>query len=270
MPVTSHALLADGLLPAVLQAARVILDTRAEGLVVDMKADRSPVTEADRRAEEILVAALRRLLPDVPIVAEELAAAGRLPAAAGTFFLVDPLDGTKDYCAGRDDFSINVGLIEDGRPTFGLICAPARREIFATLSAGEAVAADVDATADAASFAALKPQRIAARKGRPGALVALVSRSEAGPDYAERIAALGASSRTGMSSAVKFCLLARGDADIYPRFGPTCEWDTAAGHAILDAAGGSVTALDGSPMVYGKAAAGYLNGPFVARGAPPA
>jgi 3'(2'), 5'-bisphosphate nucleotidase len=267
MSFTSHAQLAEALLPDILQAARVILETRANGLIVDVKADRSPVTDADRRAEIILETALHRILPGIPVIAEERTAAGQSPDAGSTFFLVDPLDGTKDYCAGRDDFSINIGMIDKGRSVFGIVYAPARKEFFATLAPGEASAAHLDASAQPSGLADLKAVRVGVRPGKAGSLVALVSRSEAGPDYADRIAALGVGAKTGMSSAIKFCLLARGDADIYPRFGPTCEWDTAAGQAVLEAAGGSVSQLDGSPMIYGKAASGYLNGGFVARGA---
>jgi 3'(2'), 5'-bisphosphate nucleotidase len=267
MPFTSHAQLAEALLPDILEAARVILETRANGLIVDVKADRSPVTDADRRAEIILETALHRIMPAIPVIAEERTAAGHSPDAGSTFFLVDPLDGTKDYCAGRDDFSINIGMIDNGRAVFGMIYAPARGQFFATLAPGETAAAHLEASSRPAHLADLNPVRVGVRRGKMGELAALVSRSEAGPDYADRIAALGAAAKTGMSSAIKFCLLARGDADIYPRFGPTCEWDTAAGQAILESAGGSVTQLDGSPMIYGKAASRFLNGSFVARGA---
>jgi 3'(2'), 5'-bisphosphate nucleotidase len=267
MPFTSHTQLVEALLPDILEAARVILETRANGLIVDVKADRSPVTDADRRAEIILERALHRILPGIPVIGEERSAAGQAPDAGSTFFLLDPLDGTKDYCAGRDDFSINIGMIDGGRTVFGIVYAPARQEFFATLARGEAWAARLNPSANPTGLADLNAVRVGVRPGKAGDLVALVSRSEAGPDYADRIAALGVGTKTGMSSAIKFCLLARGDADIYPRFGPTCEWDTAAGQAILESAGGSVTQLDGSPMIYGKAASGYLNGAFVARGA---
>lgn len=270
MPFVSHEVLAEGLLPAVIEAGRVILQIRERGLIVDTKADHSPVTDADRLAEAILVAALKRIHPGVPVVAEESAAAGTAPEAEGSLFLVDPLDGTKDYCAGRDDFSINIGLIHQGRPAFGLIYGPARGELFVTTGPRRAVAARIEAQSRATTLAELGAMPISARRAAPGQVSALVSRSEAGPDFADRIAALGATRTTGMSSAIKFGLIARGDADLYPRFGPTCEWDTAAGHAIVEAAGGSVTNLDGSPMVYGKAASRYLNGSFVARGAPAA
>jgi 3'(2'), 5'-bisphosphate nucleotidase len=270
MPFHSHQTLADGLLPAVLEAGRIILEIRERGLIVDTKADRSPVTDADRLAEAILVAAIEEIHPNVPIVAEEQASAGGAPHASATLFLVDPLDGTRDYCAGRNDFTVNVGLIYEGVPAFGLIYAPGRGEFFVTTGPRQGVGASVETSSRATSLAELDTYPLAARRSTPGQVVALVSRSESGRDHAERVADLGATSTIGLSSAIKFCLLARGEADLYPRFGTTCEWDTAAGQAILEAAGGSMTNLDGTPMIYGKAAAGYRNGSFIARGGPPA
>ncbi|MBY0225189.1 MAG: 3'(2'),5'-bisphosphate nucleotidase CysQ [Hyphomicrobium sp.] len=265
MPFTSHARLAGALLPSLAEAARVILSTREQGLVVDRKSDNSPVTEADHRAEAILTRAINDILPGLPIVAEESSAAGSAPPIGTTFFLLDPLDGTRDYCAGRDDFTINVGLVDEGRPVFGLIYAPAPRELYLTSAPGEAVAASFDCTSPRA-LSDLDSQIVHVRTGQTGRLSALVSRREAGPEFDDRLQKLGVISRTPMSSAIKFGRLVRGDADVYPRFGPTCEWDTAAGQAIVEAAGGTVTALDGSPMIYGKSAAKFLNGPFVARG----
>jgi 3'(2'), 5'-bisphosphate nucleotidase len=266
MPFDAHATLADALLSPLVDACRVIMHTRDNGLVVDRKSDDSPVTEADRRAEAILSAALQCILPDVPIVAEESAAEGRTPSFKDTFILLDPLDGTRDYAAGRSDFTVNIGVVDQGRPVFGLIYAPARSELFVTRSAGAAVEAALDWRNPPCALGdlALKPLRVAA--GKSGHLRAIVSRRECGPDFDDRLAHLGVSTRTAASSAVKFGLIARGDADVYPRFGPTCEWDTAAGEAIVEAAGGSVTALDGTPLVYGKVAAKFLNGPFIARG----
>ncbi len=265
MPFTSHARLAGALLPSLAEAARVILSTREQGLVVHRKSDDSPVTEADRRAEAILTSAIHDILPGLPVVAEESSAAGSAPEIGTTFILLDPLDGTRDYCAGRNDFTVNVGLIEDGRPVFGLIYAPAHRELYLTSAQGEAVATLFDCAAPRA-LSDLDLQILHVRTGQTGHLSALVSRREAGPEFDDRLQKLGVIARTPMSSAIKFGHLARGDADVYPRFGPTCEWDTAAGQAIVEAAGGTVTALNGLPMIYGKSAAKFLNGPFVARG----
>ncbi|MGZ8408733.1 MAG: 3'(2'),5'-bisphosphate nucleotidase CysQ family protein [Hyphomicrobium sp.] len=265
MPFTSHVGLAGALLPSLAEAARVILSVRDQGLVVDRKSDDSPVTEADRRAEAILTSAINDILPGLPVVAEESSAADSAPAIGTTFILIDPLDGTRDYCAGRDDFTVNVGLIEDGRPVFGLIYAPAHRELYFTSALGKAVAASFDCVSPRA-LSDLELQILHVRTGQTGHLSALVSGREAGREFDDRLQKLGVIARTPMSSAIKFGHLARGDADVYPRFGPTCEWDTAAGQAIVEAAGGVVTALDGSPMIYGKLAAKFLNGPFIARG----
>jgi 3'(2'), 5'-bisphosphate nucleotidase len=257
--------LAGALLPPLAEAARVILSTRERGLVIHRKSDDSPVTEADQRAEAILTTALNNILPDLPVVAEESSSAGSAPVIGTTFILLDPLDGTRDYCAGRDDFTVNVGLIEDGRPVFGLIYAPARHELFLTSAPGEAVAASFDCASPRA-LSELDLQILQVRLGKSGQLSALVSRREAGSEFNDRLQKLGVITRTPVSSAIKFGHLARGDADLYPRFGPTCEWDTAAGQAIVEAAGGAVTTLDGSPMIYGKSASQFLNGPFIARG----
>jgi 3'(2'), 5'-bisphosphate nucleotidase len=266
MTFASHAKFAEALLPALCEAARVIVKTREAGLIVDRKSDESPVTDADRRAEVLLTAALNKLEPNIPVVAEESASAGSTPVVGSTFFLLDPLDGTREYAAGRDDFTINIALIDDGRPVFGLLYAPAGHDLFLTRGPGDAVAARLDWHAAPTTLADLDPVRVSVNRIPATALTALVSRREAGPEFEDRLTALGVAKRIGMSSAIKFGLVARGDADIYPRFGPTYEWDTAAGHAIVDAAGGTVTTLDGDPLIYGKVSDSFLNGPFVARG----
>lgn len=267
----SYTPLAAAVLPAVIEAARVILATRRSGLVVDHKSDESPVTEADRRAEKILTAALHAIHPDISVIGEESVAAGQMPEFGATFFLLDPLDGTRDYAAGRDDFTINIGLIEAGAPVFGLIYAPARQDLFVTTAPRRAAAAHLECEKAPQALAELDFTPLSVSTcASANNLRAFVSRRESGPEFDDRLAALGVTRRTAASSALKFGLLARGDADIYPRFGPTCEWDTAAGQAIVEAAGGTVTALDGTPLIYGKAAQKFLNGPFIARGGRPA
>jgi len=266
MPFTSHARLADALLPALGEAASTILHIRDTGLVVEHKSDDSPVTEADRRAEAILSAALRAIHPEFPIAAEESCASGNTPELGRAYFLLDPLDGTRDYAIGRNDFTINIGLITDGHPVFGMIYAPAHGDLFVTTGAGEAVSTKLSPNRMPQRLAANETAPLRVRIGRSGALTALISQRESGPEFDARLAALGIVARTPVSSAIKFGLLARGEADIYPRFGPTCEWDTAAGQAIVETAGGTVTALDGTALIYGKTSTGFLNGPFVARG----
>lgn len=266
MPFQDHAGLADALLPAVLRAGQAILQHRAAGLAVEYKADQSPVTGADRAAESILLAALAAVAPGVPVIAEEQMAAGVVTATADTFFLVDALDGTREYVSGGDDFTINVGLIEDGKPVFGLVYAPAMSWLFATLAAGRVVEAKLDAASGVRSFADFSAQPVIARVAGRNGLVAVVSKSHLDAATKKFLSHLTITEQRPAGSSLKFCLVARGEADVYPRFGPTCEWDTAAGHAVLSAAGGSVVCSDGAELAYGKASDRYFNPHFVAWG----
>jgi 3'(2'), 5'-bisphosphate nucleotidase len=259
--------LAEALLPAVLAAGALEMRYFNKGMKVELKADTTPVTAADREAEAILVAALAQAAPGVPVVAEESMAAGQAPEACSRFFLVDPLDGTRDFVAGRPEFTINVGLVENGRPVFGMVYVPATGRLFVT-TAPEAAAEISIAPDDIRPFGELPWRPIAARCPQPGVLVALDSRSHRTRETADFLAAAGVTRVDPIGSSVKFCLIAAGEADLYARLGPTSQWDTAAGHAILTAAGGSVTTLDGGPLQYGTGPQGYLNPHFVARGRP--
>jgi 3'(2'), 5'-bisphosphate nucleotidase len=236
-------------------AAAEILAVSARGLGVREKADRTPVTEADEAANRLIVARLAALAPDIAIVAEESVAAGEIPAPAARFWLVDPLDGTREFIAGRDEYTVNIALIEDRRPVLGVVGLPAQGELYLGVRGEGAVRHD--ATGEATP---IRARAVPAR----GA-VALASRSHGSAEtdaWLDR-ARVGEVKRAG--SAMKFCLIARGEADLYPRLGRTMEWDTAAGHAVLAAAGGSVRILDGAELAYGKP--GFENPPFVARGA---
>ena len=225
------------------------------------------------------MAALARLAPEIPVVAEEEAAAGRLPSIGRQFFLVDPLDGTREFIAGRAEFTINIALIEDGIPVFGLVYAPATGDFFLTPDKGRAAYACVPTIGrvpqglsqvektSALSASAFKSIRV--RAANATALVAVASRSHMNAETEAFLARYAIVSRQQAGSSLKFCLLAKGEADVYPRLGRTCEWDTAAGHAILAAAGGQVVKLDGTPLLYGKAAAHYANPDFIAWGGPP-
>lgn len=263
-----HRSLAEALLPAVVAAARIALKHAEAGITAEAKVDESPVTAADRDGQEVIVAALRNLAPDIPVIAEEWSGARPLSPASERFFLVDPLDGTRDYIAGFPDYTVNVALIEHGQPVFGMIMAPALRLVFATLAPH--AAGRLQLPSDLAlppAGTALPWQQISARAPIAGHVVALVSRSHpcaATEAYLQRIAA---SEVRRVGSAYKLCLLASGAADVYPRCGPTSEWDIAAGHALLVAAGGNLETFDGAPFTYGKAAAGFRNPPFVAWGA---
>lgn len=267
-----HRALALALLPTIVTAARIELAHAAAGVVAERKADCSPVTAADREAQEVIVAALGRLGPGIPVVAEEFSGGQPRVVEGVSFFLVDPLDGTRDYLAGYDDYTVNVALVTAGKPVFGIVAAPARGEVFATLGKREAGWLRLPAEADGrpAVPAAVAWQPLATRSRKVGQLVALTSRSHALPRNKPLLDQLGVTEVRAVGSAYKFCLLARGEADLYPRMGETNEWDVAAGHAVLAAAGGMVVGADGAAFGYGKWERNYLNPPFVAWGRPPA
>jgi 3'(2'), 5'-bisphosphate nucleotidase len=238
------------------EAGRLILPLWKTGLTVTAKADDSPVTEADQRAEALILAGLERLFPGVPIISEEHASEFGTPDAIGPrFFLVDPLDGTKAFVRGDPHFTVNIALIDHGHPVAGVVGAPASGELWKTTASGV-----VKRHGDG-PFEMVRP-----RVWPKGEALALISHTM----KVETADALAAQyhfhRREPMDSSIKFCRIAEGAADIYPRHGTTMEWDTAAGHAVLVAAGGSVTTPDGEPFVYGKASEGFKNGWFVARG----
>lgn len=261
-----HSHLADALLPAVLEAGRVQMHHYVSGTAVERKADSSPVTEADRQSEAILVAALQRAAPGLAIVAEEAVSTGGLLSVGSTFFLVDPLDGTREFIEGRPEFTINIALIESGQPVFGIVYAAALSRLYATLGPELAVEADVAPDAQIRLFADATMRPIRAREADPRHLVALVSRSHMTQETRDWLSRFAVASYKQAGSSLKFCVIAAGEADLYPRLGPTAEWDTAAGHAVLSAAGGRVTTLDGAPLGYGKAGSRFLNPHFVAWG----
>lgn len=216
------------------------------------KPDDSPVTAADLAADRIIVRALLALAPDIPIVSEE--SAPDAPIAANRFWLVDPLDGTRELLAGRGEYTVNIALVRNGAPVLGVVHAPTLGHTYFASGPERAFFAERGA-----------PQPISARKPNPSALVAVASRSHRDAATDEYLRAHPVAETTSIGSSLKFCLLAKGEADLYPRFGRTMEWDTAAGHAVLAAAGGSVTTLDGADLRYGKA--GLENPAFICRGA---
>ena len=242
------------------QAAATIMAHYQGEISVVSKSDGSPVTDADREADTMIVRALRTLTPDIPVVSEESVAAGDIPdVSGGTFWLVDPLDGTRGFIDRTGDFSVNIGLIRHGDPALGVILAPIEgRSWCGIVGHGAFEQGDGDIA-----------QPITVREADPAALTVVASRSHRNPALEQYIADNGITHAVARGSAVKFCLVARGDADLYPRTSPTMEWDTAAGHAILVAAGGTMTSFDGSRFRYGKP--GFLNGCFMVRGRlPPA
>ncbi|HUP67643.1 MAG TPA: 3'(2'),5'-bisphosphate nucleotidase CysQ [Sphingomicrobium sp.] len=246
-----YARLIDDLGDAAREAGEAILEIVRRGFDVETKSDRSPVTEADRAAELVILAALARAAPGVPVVAEEEVAAGRIPAHEGTYFLVDPLDGTKEFIRGGDDYTVNIGLIERGQPKLGVVFAPAAGRLHG------------GCVGDGAWLDEGAGRRSIRTRERGTDVTAVASKShlnQATIDYLE--AAVGRCDYVSVGSSLKFCIVAEGQADIYPRAAPTSEWDTAAGHAVLLAAGGLVDGTDGSPLRYGKPA--FLNRAFVA------
>ncbi len=235
------------------EAGEAILEIVRRGFDVETKRDLSPVTEADRAAELIILARLAVAAPRVPVIAEEEVAAGRIPAHGDTFFLVDPLDGTKEFIRGGNDYTVNIGLIAGGVPVLGAVYSPAR----ATLHAG--------VVGEGAWLEDSSGRRAIAVRERTEPLVAVASKShfnQATADYLEQVA--HGCGHLAIGSSLKLCVVAEGQADIYPRLSPTSEWDTAAGHAVLLAAGGRVDGPDGAPLSYGKRA--FLNRGFVATG----
>ena len=261
-----YCALADALLPAVLAAGRAEMAYFTTGVEVEQKSDASPVTAADREAEAIILDGLWHAARGVPVVAEESASLGALPSPSTSFFLVDPLDGTREFVNRCGEFTVNIGLVSDGVPVFGLIYAPALSALFVTLDKERAVEVQVAPDAQVKSLADCSLTELKTRQPDVDALKVLESRSHRSPatDGFLRGYAVASSIRAG--SSLKFCMIARGDADFYARIGPTMEWDTAAGQAILAGAGGVVTRLGGEVLTYGKADVGYLNPHFVAWG----
>lgn len=260
--------LARALLPAVLEAGRLEMMHFGAGVVSEVKFDRSPVTVADREAEAIIVAALLRIAPQIPIVAEEAMSAGGVAPEAAKFFLVDALDGTRLFIKGKPEFTVNIALIDHTRPVFGLIYAPATGALFFTRGDGSACRVALAPDSDEADFDRLRFKRLTTRPYDLDSLVAFNSVT-AGAASRALLEDLKVKHARPLGSSLKFCLIAAGEGDLYARFGDTNEWDTAAGQAILEAAGGSVTTLDGHVLTYGHASRRYLNPHFIAWGGAP-
>lgn len=246
-----------------LAAGPVVMAEYAHGGPARAKGDGSPVTAADERAEATIRERLVAWAAPIPIVAEEATAAGEPMVVAERFVLVDPLDGTREFIARNGEFTINVALIERGQPIAGAVYAPALDRLWFAGARAFACAAPVGADLPPAqAWRALKV------RAAPPALTALASRSHCDAATETFLAGLPIADRRSAGSSLKFCVIAEGEGDVYPRFGPTMEWDTAAGDAVLRAAGGATLSVDGGPLLYGKIAAGLRNGGFVAWGDP--
>jgi 3'(2'), 5'-bisphosphate nucleotidase len=240
-----------------LEAGGVIMAIYEQDFEIRQKADASPVTEADEAAERLIVARLRALTPAIPVVGEEMVAQGQAPEiGGGPFWLVDPLDGTKEFVGRNGEFTVNIALVRDGRPVLGVVHAPVPGLTFTAAGPGRVTRQQNGGP----------PEAIACRALPADGAVVLASRSHMTAETEAWLKGVTVARLSRAGSSLKFCRLATGEADLYPRLGRTMEWDTAAAHAVLAAAGGSVETLDGKPLTYGKP--GLENPHFIARGRP--
>jgi len=253
-PLSLEPLLA-GLVPLIHEAGALVMRVYATDFQVEIKDDESPVTVADQWAEKVIVAGLHRLAPDIPVVGEEAASAGDIPDVSHRFWLVDPIDGTKEFVSRNGEFTVNIALVDHGVPVLGLVLAPALGVLYAG-AAG--VGAWVE---DRQGRRAIRVRAV------PDDGLTVVGSRHHGDEAAVAVFLAGRriATRRTVGSSLKLCLVAAGQADVYPRFGRTMEWDTAAGDAILRAAGGAARTLDGAPLRYGKP--GFENPDFAAWGA---
>lgn len=258
------SLTGDVLARIALDAGELIMQVYATDFDVERKGDDSPVTEADEKAEALILAALADADPTLPVIAEESVAAGKIPEHGNRFALVDPLDGTKEFINKRGEFTVNIGIIENGVPVMGVVYAPALDRLFvaesrfsawqATAKPGGAVPATADRTA------------LRIRRAPEAGLTAIASKSHRSDETNAFLDTQPVADIISAGSSLKFCLIAAGEADLYPRHGRTMEWDTAAGQAVAEAAGARVTETNGAPLLYGKTARGYDNPHFIVWG----
>ena len=253
--------LTKSLVNLALLAGREIMAIYATDFRARAKSDLTPVTEADEAAERIILEGLARLDPQTPVISEEAAAAGRVPQVGATFYLVDPLDGTKEFVSRNGEFTVNIAKIENGIPVIGVVYAPAIGRIFwgdSTKGAAEGmIAADETITW----------KKLLVRPCPGDGAIVVASRSHRDSATDDYLKTVKVAKLVSAGSSLKFCLIAAGEADLYPRFGRTMEWDTAAGHAVLLAAGGKVLNSDGQPLCYGKRDRGFDNPGFIASAA---
>ncbi len=241
-----------------LQAGDVIMQIyNSDDFGVRSKSDASPVTEADEAADALISAGLREAFPDIPLVTEEQSASHT--QSVSTFLIVDPLDGTKEFINRRGDFTVNIAYVKNGNPILGVVYAPARQRMFYTLADGGAV----EETGPFDENSVGKTSKIQVSKPDNAALMVVASKSHRDQATDDYIAKYNLNDMTSAGSSLKFCLVATGEADLYPRLGRTMEWDTAAGQAVLQGAGGQVVRFeDHSPLTYGKS--GFENPFFIA------
>jgi 3'(2'), 5'-bisphosphate nucleotidase len=245
----------DAVMAAARAAGQVIMDVYATDFTVRGKDDASPVTEADEKAEAVILAALAQIAPEIPAISEEAASKGHIPEGGQRFWLVDPLDGTKEFISRNGEFTVNIALIEQGRPVLGVVLAPALDRLFAGV-VGQGAFVEEKGARRAIQCRAVPAEGFTVVSSRSHGDAAALDAFLAGRKVASSVNA---------GSSLKLCLVAAGEADLYPRLGRTMEWDIAAGHAVLRAAGGEVRTLQGEPLGYGKV--GLDNPHFVAMGA---
>jgi 3'(2'), 5'-bisphosphate nucleotidase len=256
------AKLLDELTAIVARASAAIRDIASGTVSHTLKADQSPVTVADEASEAIILEGVGRLLPNVPVVSEEMAGKTAPPALKRSFILVDPLDGTKEFIAGRDEFTVNIAILTGGVPIAGIIAAPKQNKVWRGVVGGRVERLRL------LPEGADQAQTIRARRWPEQGAVAVVSRSHYDPKTDAFLARLPPVTHDSSGSSIKFCRIAEGAADVYPRLGTTCEWDIAAGHALVLAAGGIVTTPQGTPLPYGRVAENFRVPSFIAWGDP--
>ncbi len=262
-PHSDDRALCDALTALALKAGAEIMSIYESDFVAEQKDDASPVTEADRRGEAIILAGLRETAPDIPVLAEEAASEGRIPSLGDQFFLVDPLDGTREFIDRTGEFTVNIALVRKARPALGVVYAPASGKLYAGIVGSGAWRIDV---LDGGALS--EPRAIRAVPTPANGVIAVASRSHRSPETDAYLETLNVADFAAAGSSLKFCLIAEGAAHIYPRFGRTMEWDTGAGQAVLEAAGGSVCAHpSGEPLAYNKRDRGFDNPHFIATGA---
>ncbi len=253
--MTDSAALLSEIVAVAHRAGEAILAIYRTDFDVEHKADASPVTQADLDAERIILEVLRQLTPDIPVVAEEEVSAGRVPDVGERFWLVDPLDGTREFLNRNGEFTVNIALIENRVPVMGVVHAPDRKLTFTGRMPGEATRQEGDGPV----------RRIRVRTPPAEGLTVVASRRHGSATELDGfLQGRTVADRVSCGSSLKFCVVASGEADVYPRFGPTMEWDTAAGHAVLAAAGGCITMTDGADFLYRKP--DFLNPYFIAWG----
>lgn len=258
------SLTADKLARIALDAGALIMDIYSTDFDVDRKDDSSPVTEADQKAETLILKGLAEADPDLDVIAEESVAAGHIPDHGTRFALVDPLDGTKEFINKNGQFTVNIAIIEHGKPVMGVVYAPALNRLFLAESPDTAWQAEVRPGEAVPASDSRLPMQI--RKAPEEGLTAIASKSHRSPETDEFLSKFKVKDIISAGSSLKLCLVGAGEADIYPRMGRTMEWDTAAGQAVAEAAGARVMTADGAPLRYGKKERGYDNPHFIVYG----